>query len=346
MPFYRFSSTSTAADDGYNVIAPNVGTGRWLLLRADTGVNSIAALQAVPVSERSPNLSLFVVGTNQWFTFKAAAVAVTPANLSYAQSSSLSGIATAANLADGSMESAVWTWNGASEWIEVSFDSALISGAELGSAEGNYLPAGHGPFSVYQNQSKIQAWVSGAWVDVAQVSGVTATGVIRTFTWSPVTTNKIRLWNNNFTGATEFKPISVASNSVTPASGTGVWELVTTPPVFIPPYLRTFESTSQLALSGSIDVYSLITATIPISHQIAISGSIDVIIPTPITAPISHQIAISGSISLPISVPISNQLAISGKADVQIASAVSWLNLSAADWLELSDTDWLDLPPL
>jgi hypothetical protein len=211
MPFYRFSSTSTTADDGYNVIAPYVGTGRWLLLRADTGVNSIAALQAVPVSERSPNLSLFVVGANQWFTFKSA---------------------------------------------------------------------------------------------------------------SPT-----------------------LGTDVAPLSGTGAWELVTTPPVFIPPYLKTYESASQLALSGSIEVFFLVPVTAPISSQLVISGSIGVTLLNPVIAPISHQLAISGTISSPILAPISNQLAISGEAGVQIASAVSWLNLSTSDWLNLSTSDWLDLPP-
>lgn len=73
MPFYRFSAASIAIDDGYNVIAPYVGTGRWLLLRTDIGVSSISDLQRVPVTERSPNMALYVSGANAWYSFKSAA---------------------------------------------------------------------------------------------------------------------------------------------------------------------------------------------------------------------------------------------------------------------------------
>ena len=76
MPFYRFSATSTDPDDGYSVIAPYVGTGRWLLLRNDVGVQSIVQLQAIPVAERSPNVSIYVASTNSWYTFKSAAASL------------------------------------------------------------------------------------------------------------------------------------------------------------------------------------------------------------------------------------------------------------------------------
>lgn len=73
MPFYRFSAASTLPDDGYSVIAPYVGTGRWVLLRDNVGVQSIAQLQAIPAQERSPNIAVFVAAANAWYTFKSAA---------------------------------------------------------------------------------------------------------------------------------------------------------------------------------------------------------------------------------------------------------------------------------
>lgn len=71
MPFYRFSTSSSAIDDGYSVIAPNVGSGRWLLLRSDVGAETVAALAAIPPQQRSPNLPVYVAGANSWYSFKS-----------------------------------------------------------------------------------------------------------------------------------------------------------------------------------------------------------------------------------------------------------------------------------
>jgi hypothetical protein len=168
--------------------------------------------QSAPIADGGSN-----VGAAKNLGPIVAAASQAPANLSYSQSSSLYGTPDPANMADGTMNAAVWTQYGSSEWIEASFDTALISGVEIGNADGDHLPAGYGPLSVYQNQSKVQAWINGAWVDVKQVSGVTATGAIRTFSWTPVTTNKIRILNSSYNGVTEFRPI-VAAASQAPAN--------------------------------------------------------------------------------------------------------------------------------
>jgi hypothetical protein len=181
------------------------------LLRADTGVNSIAALQAVPVSERSPKLSLFVVGTNQWFTFKSA---------------------------------------------------------------------------------------------------------------SPT-----------------------LGTDVAPLSGTGAWELVTTPPVFIPPYLKTHESVSELTIADSLDAFLLIPISALMSDQTIIADGIGVTLLAPVMAPIEDQLVLTDSMPPAITASISDQLVASDDINVQISSSVSWLNLSTSDWLNLSTSDWLNLPP-
>lgn len=115
--------------------------------------------------------------------------------------------ATVANMNDSNPATGAGT-NNAIEWIQADFNSTLVNGCILGGSSS--LP-GWGSVAPYLNGANIEAWVSGAWVVVSTVSGVTDTGVtaFKTFSWAPVQTNKLRIAKSGYLSTTEFQILAV-----------------------------------------------------------------------------------------------------------------------------------------